>query len=76
MSGSDVGISLKFIRAYDPAKDKHPGNALEDQALMLALEDKRPIPIVQKVIEATEYLTLRRAHRDAVLRHETPQEPT
>lgn len=34
---STVGLSLRFIRAYDAEKDKAPGLSLHDQAFALAM---------------------------------------
>lgn len=54
----DVGISIRFIRAWDDKADVTPGS-LTDQALMLASHDERDVPTMDKIADAIAFLKSR-----------------
>ncbi len=58
---SQLGISLRLIRAYDPESDKWPRNDIQDRALNLAMVDKRDLPFASKLQDAMQFLTERAA---------------
>ncbi len=61
MTDSETGISIRFIKQFDIAKDRSGHHAdtfasPEDAALFLAMRDGRDVPMAQKVADAWEFV--------------------
>ena len=58
MKDKQTGISLRFIRQYDPAIDRHPDTSSERIWALAMADEREDVPFMQKLFDAREFIRL------------------